>query len=129
MAANRNLTMTVFALIVLNDLGDTLAQLLMKKALGSVTFAGGFFPVSLVLWLGILVYTLNFFIWILVLYKTDLSVAMPVGSTSYIFVPLAAMIFLNENVNIVRWAGIGLIVAGIHFVSRAPHSGTPERRR
>jgi len=126
---NNNLTLKIFALIVLNDIGDTIAQLLMKKGLvqtgiSSVTF-GNIIEfasrniLSGLLWLGILFYALNFFIWIIILYKIDLSIASPVGSTSYIFVPIVAMIFLHEHVSMLRWIGIIVIILGIHFVSQS----------
>jgi drug/metabolite transporter (DMT)-like permease len=123
------LTLKIFALIVLNDLGDTLAQIIMKKGLvatgiSSVTFSNiAEFAArnasSAFVWLGTLVYLFNFFIWIVVLYKVDLSIAMPVGSSAFIFVPLAAVIFLNEQVSVIRWVGIVCIVLGIHCVSRS----------
>lgn len=123
------LTLKIFGLLVLNDLGDTLAQFLMKKGLlhtgiTSVTF-GNILEFcsanshSLLLWVGILVQLLNFFIWIVILYKIDLSIAMPAGSTSYIFIPIVAALFLHEHVSLMRWAGIIMIVLGIHFVSRS----------
>lgn len=123
------LTLQIFLLIVLNDLGDTAAQFFMKKGLMrtgiiSVTFtnlsdfvtrnaSSGF------LWLGLTIFILNFFIWIVILYKIDLSIAMPVGSTSYVFVPIMAALFLREHISILRWVGISLIVFGIHFVSQS----------
>jgi drug/metabolite transporter (DMT)-like permease len=55
----------------------------------------------------------------MILYKVDLSIAMPVGSTSYIFVPITAALFLHERVDMLRWAGIMMIVLGIHFVSQS----------
>lgn len=125
-----HLTLQVFLLIVLNDVGDTIAQFFMKKGLArtgiaSVTFANIADFVtrnasSVYLWLGLIIFMLNFFVWIVILYKVDLSIAMPVGSTSYIFIPIVAMIFLREHVSVLRWAGIALIVLGIHFVSRSP---------
>lgn len=138
MAINKSLSLKIFALIVANDLGDTIAQLFLKKGVSAtgidnLAFAtmGEFVARGLaspLLWAGIIIYSLNFFVWMLVLYKVDLSIAMPVGSTSYIFVPVVAMVFLNENVSLLRWAGIVLIALGIHMVSQAKHSGTPVRR-
>lgn len=123
------LTLQIFLLIVLNDVGDTIAQFFMKKGLArtgitSVTFANLIDFVTLnassvYLWLGLVIFALNFFVWIVILYKIDLSIAMPVGSTSYIFVPIVAAIFLREQVSVLRWVGIALIVLGIHFVSRS----------
>ena len=123
------LTLKIFSLIVLNDVVDTVAQLVMKKGLiatginvitlGNVVEFLTRNASSVLVWLGVLIYALNFFIWIVILYKIDLSIAMPVGSTSYIFVPLAAMLFLHEHIGILRWIGIFCIVCGIHFVSQS----------
>jgi drug/metabolite transporter (DMT)-like permease len=126
------LTLKVFALIVLNDLADTVAQLFMKKGL----IQTGISSISLsnisefmakgvsspLLWLGILVHSLNFFVWIVILYKIDLSIAMPVGSFSYVFIPVTAILFLHESVNPVRWIGILCIMLGVHFVSQSKKS-------
>lgn len=105
----RHLTLKIFALIVLNDLGDTIAQALMKKGLaltgicqvtmGNITEFVSRGASSPVLWLGILIYALNFFIWMIVLYKVDLSIAMPMGSFCYIFVPIAAIAFFHEKID------------------------------
>lgn len=132
-----HLTLKVFLLIILNDIGDTIAQAFMKEGLlstgiGSVGIGNLAEFVSKgisspFLWLGILVYAANFFIWIVILYKIDLSIAMPVGSFSYIFVPIAAAVFFHENVGPVRWVGILLIVLGIHFVSQSKKDGEEGR--
>ena len=129
---NNNLTLKIFSLIVLNDIGDTIAQLIMKKGLvntgisyvglGNIVEFAAKNASSLLLWLGILIYVLNFFIWIVILYKIDLSIAMPVGSTSYIFVPIMAILFLHEYISPVRWIGILCIILGIHFVSQSKKS-------
>jgi len=128
------LTLKVFALIVLNDVGDTIANLFMKKGLAETGIASvglgnlAEFVVrnssSPLLWLGILIYALNFFVWIVILYKVDLSIAMPVGSTSYIFVPIVAAVFLHERVSLLRWVAIFLIILGIHFVSQSKKGAT-----
>ncbi len=124
-----HLTFKIFSLLVLNDIVDTIAQLIMKKGLAHtgiscVSFANlAEFAVrnasSLLVWLGILVCIANFFIWIIILYKIDLSIAMPAGSTSYIFVPIVAILFLHEQVSLLRWIGVLCIVLGIHFVSQS----------
>ncbi len=122
-----NLNLATFILIVMTDVGESLAQLFMKTGLNSVgidnitlanlaEFIAGSAG-SICIWIGFLFYVINFFIWITVLTRVELSVAFPVGSTSYIFIPILAMIFLHETITPLRWAGIALIVAGIHFVS------------
>ena len=129
---DNRLTLKIFSLIVLNDVVDTIAQLIMKKGLigtgiDSVTFGNiaefaARNAASLLVWLGVLIYALNFFIWIIILYKIDLSIAMPAGSTSYILVPLAAILFLHEHVDLVRWIGICCVVCGVYFVSQSKKS-------
>ena len=124
-----HLTLEILFLIVLNDLIDTVAQVFMKKGLvqtginsvnlGNVAEFAVRSVSSPFLWLGIFVFALNFFIWIVILYKVPLSIAMPVGSFSYIFIPVCAALFLHEDVSLVRWAGTICIVLGIHFVAQS----------
>ena len=105
-----HLTLKIFLMIILSDVVDTAAQLIMKKGLtGSPLLVG----------IGVLIYVLNFFIWIVILYKVDLSIALPVGSISYVLVPIAAILFLHERVDPLRWAGICCIVLGIFFVAQS----------
>lgn len=111
-----HLTLKIFFLIILNDLSDTLAQLIMKKGLTGFGMGNAS---SALLWVGLFIFALNFFLWIIILYKVDLSIAIPVGSLSYVLVPVAATVFLHEHVSALRWSGIALIVLGVHFVSRS----------
>ena len=53
----------------------------------------------------------------------DLSYVLPVTSIGYALVALAGRLFLAEQIPVKRWAGIGLIVAGVALVS----FGTPPR--
>ncbi len=125
------LTFTIFLLIIFNDLGDSLAQLLMKKGLLQtgievVTWRTmieflAHNASSPFIWAGIAVYALNFFLWIVILSHIDLSVAMPIGSMTYLMIPFLAIFFLKEQITFLRWIGIAFIVAGIYFVSKSTH--------
>lgn len=118
-------------MIALTDVGESAGQLFMKKGLAvtgfnSVTFSNAFDFIlqnscSPLVWLGIFFYTLPFFVWIVVLSKVDLSIAMPVATLSYVIIPVISVIFLREQVSLLRWAGILLIVAGVYFVSKSKH--------
>jgi drug/metabolite transporter (DMT)-like permease len=128
MKKNR-LTLKVFSLIVLNDGLDAVSQVLMKK--GLLEAPGNVFDLQAVwhfiahnasswmMWAGVVIYTLNFLIWIIVLSRLDLSTAAPLASTNYIVLPLLAVIFLHEKISLLRWAGIACVMAGIHFVSKS----------
>ncbi len=123
------LPLNVFFLIIVNDLFDTAAQILMKKGLGHIDAVsiGSFVthvatlhsPQMFFFLAGVLVYFSNFFIWMRILSKADLSIVLPVASMSYILVPIAAVLFLHEHVGLMRWAGLCFIVLGIYCVSRS----------
>ncbi len=65
-----------------------------------------------------------FFIYSATLSWSDLSYAQPLTALTYLFAALLAQFALGESVGPWRWAGIGLIVAGVAMVvldgSRAP---------
>lgn len=123
------LTFKIFFLIIMTDVFESIAEIFFKKAalitgINNITFDSFFkFALSIVsipsLWIGVFFYCLNFIIWIIVLSRIDLSVAFPVGSTTYIIVPVLSIIFLNEQINALRWAGIIFIIIGIYFVSKS----------
>ena len=118
-----------FLLISMNVLIEAFADLFMKKGLlatgVSVTGFDNVFHVIYLnlqspwIWLGIIMYLASFIIWITALSHVELSIAYPIGSTSYILVPIIAIIFLHETVPLLRWAGIIAIVLGIIVLSRS----------
>jgi drug/metabolite transporter (DMT)-like permease len=57
--------------------------------------------------------------WLHVLSLADLSFAKPFTSLSYVTVGTVSAFFLGERLNIVQIAGIGIIIAGVWFVSRS----------
>ena len=132
MIKKNTLTLRIFFFCVLNDLVDSTAQVLMKKGLSQagegVLTLGNLAHVLLrghdayLVWLGTFLYALNFLIWIVILARLDLSTAVPVASTNYVILPVFAMIFLHEQVGVLRWAGIGLVILGIHFISKSTRS-------
>ena len=126
------LTLNIFLLIVMTDVIESVAELFMKEGLnraGIISVTLSRLPElilsgasSYFIWLGVLLYLFNFFLMIAILSRIQLSVAFPLGSTSYIFVPILSMIFLHETLTPLRWIGILLIVSGIHFVSKSTQS-------
>lgn len=133
------LTWKVFLLIVMNDMANSFAQLFMKKGLvpppenlldGPALFNFvGTNICSPFMWLGITIYAMSFFIWIIVLTRIDLSTAMPVASTDYVIIPILAIVFLHETVSPLRWLGIMAIIAGIYCVSQSSHTAVPGEER
>jgi drug/metabolite transporter (DMT)-like permease len=73
-------------------------------------------------YLGALSYGLSFFIWMFLLKKYDLSFLRPLVGFGYIITSLLAWIVLKEKITILRWIGIGFIVAGVYLVSMTAKS-------
>ncbi len=67
---------------------------------------------------GILLFGISFITWVISLTKIDLSLAYPTVSSTYIIVAIAGYYLFNEQVSVWRWAGIGLIMAGIIVMYR-----------
>ena len=111
------ISLKILLLIAANDAFDTIAQLLMKRGLAHFSTSNS--PDTIYVWLGVAVYVLTFFLWMIILREVNLSVALPVGSMSYIVVPMAAMFVLHEHLNCFRWIGIAAIVAGICFLAQS----------
>ncbi len=124
----KSLSWGVFFMIILSSAVNGVAQVLMKKGLPvgvdifSVGGLGHFLSRSASLelvWVGIILYASNFFLWVLVLSRIDLVVAIVLASTSYLILPILSIAFLHEKVSLVRWAGIALIMLGVYFVSQS----------
>ncbi len=69
--------------------------------------------------LGTAMQAVYFGLWLAVLSWEDLSVALPMQALSYIVVAFLAQWFLGEQVSGMRWAGIGLVCAGVMLITRS----------
>lgn len=125
------MTLSVLAMIIMTDVIESFAELFWKKGtlatgIDNVTVANFMEFITRLLGssgflAGVALYIVNFFLWITVLSKVELSVAFPTGSTSYVVVALLSMVFLGEQISPYRWSGIVLIIIGIWFISRSTH--------
>ncbi|MFH1208872.1 MAG: EamA family transporter [Candidatus Omnitrophota bacterium] len=129
MSKTGGITLRIFLAIFLNDVIDALAQVLMKKgivggAVASWSFHDLFFfvtqnAVSPLVITGIILYALNFFLWIIILTKIDLSLAVPLGSTTYALIPFSAVVFLHEKISMMEVEGIFCVILGILILSKS----------
>ena len=56
--------------------------------------------------------------WMLVLSRTSLSFAYPFAALTYVLILVFDRLALDEPVSLLRWGGVGLIIAGLVLVSR-----------
>ena len=67
--------------------------------------------------IGMILYIIGAVIMITAFKGGEVSVLYPIIATSYIWVSLMSIYFFNESLNIFRWLGIFVIIAGIIFIS------------
>jgi drug/metabolite transporter (DMT)-like permease len=67
--------------------------------------------------LGVFFEALFFGVLLILMSRSDISLLWPLTGLSFVFATIAAIIFLNEKVSSMRWAGVALIVAGAILIS------------
>jgi uncharacterized membrane protein len=67
---------------------------------------------------GVVLQAAFFFMYLTLLSRASVSLILPLLAIDYVVVALLAQAVLAEAVTPTRWAGIGLIVAGVLLVSR-----------
>ena len=122
------MTKTLVLVLIAAALGGTGHVLLSKgmKTVGDMTEAPashlGGMVASVVgnpwVLLGVVLQASFFFMYLTLLSRADVSQVLPMTAIDYIVVALLALTLLAEVVTPARWAGIGLIVAGVLLVSR-----------
>ena len=123
------MTNTQLPLILLSVTLSACAQYVLKMGVtGSVmsqAFQTGVLEVlktaalSPLIWLGMLIYVVGFFLWLWVLSHTDLSMAYPFVGLSFLLTMLFGVLLLGETVGMGRLIGTLLIVAGCILVGRS----------
>ena len=123
-------SMRVFFILGINIVSTVAAQILLKLGMRN---SGGFAldsvgrdPLSLIrillnpfVFVGMLLYVINVFLWFDIITKSNLSYVYPFLSLAYAAVVIASAIFLGEPFSWQRLIGVGVIIAGVYVVSQA----------
>lgn len=72
--------------------------------------------------LGIFFEALFFICLLILLSESDISFLWPLTGLSFVFATFAAIWFLHEQVSVLRWAGVVLIMLGAALISYSEHS-------
>ncbi len=72
--------------------------------------------------LGVFFEALFFACLLILMSKSDISFLWPLTALSFVFATLAAIWFLHEEVSLIRWAGVILIMIGAGLISYSEHS-------
>ena len=68
--------------------------------------------------LGLLLYAVSAFLWLGALSTLDVSFMYPLLSLAYVITAILAFVVLKENITLIRWVGIALVVAGCFLIVR-----------
>lgn len=66
--------------------------------------------------LGILCFITQAIFWTMALRLLDVGIAFPASSLGFVFVALLSRVWLQEQVGLERWVGLGLILVGVVLV-------------
>ncbi|MBN2458463.1 EamA family transporter [Candidatus Woesearchaeota archaeon] len=110
--------MSMFAvlLVLLSSVGNGAGSVFLKK----LSFKKTNNILSLLLnrtfILGITIYATAAVLYVIALKYGDISVLYPIAATQYIWVCIFAVRFFREKINILKWSGIIMIIAGAVFI-------------
>jgi len=57
-------------------------------------------------------------LWFYIIKRFPFSMAYPMVSLSYVFGMIAAILVFHEEVNVMKWVGVLLIMAGCYFIAK-----------
>jgi len=67
---------------------------------------------------GLLLYGIATLLWLTVISRADLSFAYPLIALGYVVTAFLARIYFNENITLMRWLGILLVLGGVFLISK-----------
>ena len=68
---------------------------------------------------GLAFFGVNAFFWLVVLSKEKLSFAYPMVAFAYVLTVLLSKFVLHEDVPLLRWGGLGIIIIGILMIAKS----------
>ena len=132
-AASQQLTrvpLTVWTGLIFAIALDTVVQMTWKILAMNIPEGLGLIPAVKFLIIqpslyGLLIlFAAQFFCWIIVLSKADLTYAQPFTSLSLVTVAVSAAVMFNEHIGAMRMAGIAMIITGVWLTSSTDHKTT-----
>lgn len=121
-------------LILVSVTFAAIAQVTLKMGMNHVTDAnGGQLALSgeslkqilttLLVWVGLGIFAISAVLWLFALSRASLSFAYPFAALGYVIIVAASILFLDEHVPPLGWAGVACIVVGILLVAQGSPQG------
>ena len=68
-------------------------------------------------WVAIACYIGAFFVWMLILRRSSLSLAFPLSSLVFVGVLLGSWLGLGEQISVLHWVGVAVIMGGVSLLA------------
>jgi len=117
----------ILVLVMISVILGSFGQIYLKKGLSvSPLQASDLFSIRIFkslfqrdVLVGVLLYAISTLVWFMVLSKAQLSYAYPLIGLGYALTALLAKLYFGEQVSLMRWLGIAIIICGAFLVTRS----------
>ncbi|MBV6752463.1 EamA family transporter [Pseudomonas chlororaphis] len=113
-------TIVLWALLIACESGGQIATKIGGDQLGQTDFSLQWLHAVLLnpgVWVAVACYIGAFFVWMLILRRSTLSLAFPLSSLVFVAVLLASWLGLNEQISLLHWIGVAVIIGGIALLA------------
>ena len=113
-------TLVLWALLILTESGGQLFTKVAGDQLGQMDFNWQWLAAVAVnpgILAAIACYIGAFFVWMLILRRSSLSLAFPLSSLVFVVVLLGSWLGLGEHISFLHWVGVVVIVGGIALLA------------
>ena len=113
-------TLVLWALLILTESGGQLFTKVAGDQLGQMDFNWQWLAAVAVnpgILAAIACYIGAFFVWMLILRRSSLSLAFPLSSLVFVVVLLGSWLGLGEHISFLHWVGVVVIIGGIALLA------------
>ena len=118
-------TVVLWALLIALESSGQIATKVGGDQLGQMDFSLQWLHAVMMnpgVWVAIACYIGAFFVWMLILRRSSLSLAFPLSSLVFVGVLLGSWLGLGEHISVLHWVGVAGIIIGIALLA----DGEPE---
>ena len=113
-------TVVLWALLIALESSGQIATKVGGDQLGQMDFSLQWLQAVMLnpgVWVAIACYIGAFFVWMLILRRSSLSLAFPLSSLVFVGVLLGSWLGLGEHISALHWLGVALIIGGIALLA------------